>query len=146
MRLLQKLHQKRLLMLQSSKNGSGQRLFKGVKLIHNRSPMQQTYPRREIFLFLKSSAVCMRNLKSCSNFIKLCPLLLWKSASKDPISCTIHFKCNSRSIFFVFVMLLRSHSILHFNVKCTIWLKGYQNGNHIEPSEQRLQKISIAKN
>jgi len=23
-----------------------------------------------------------------------------------------------------------------FNVKCTIWLKGYQNDNHIEPSEQ----------
>jgi len=30
--------------------------------------------------------------------------------------------------------------------KRTIWLKGYQNSNHIiEPSEQRLQKISIAK-
>jgi len=27
-----------------------------------------------------------------------------------------------------------------------VWLKGYQNGNHIEPSEQRLQEISIAKN
>jgi len=27
-----------------------------------------------------------------------------------------------------------------------IWLKGYQNGNYIEPSEQRLQEISIAKN
>jgi len=26
-------------------------------------------------------------------------------------------------------------------VKRTIWLKGYQNGNHIEPSEQRLQEI-----
>jgi len=33
-----------------------------------------------------------------------------------------------------------------FNVKRTIWLEGYQNGNHIEPSEQRLQDISIAKN
>jgi len=33
-------------------------------------------------------------------------------------------------------------SILYFNV---IWHKGYQNGNHIEPSE-RLQEISIAKN
>jgi len=36
-----------------------------------------------------------------------------------------------------------------FNVQrtiCTIWLKGYQNGNYIEPSEQRLQEISIAKN
>jgi len=28
----------------------------------------------------------------------------------------------------------------------TIWLKGYQNGNHKKPSEQRLQEISIAKN
>jgi len=28
------------------------------------------------------------------------------------------------------------------NVKRTIWLKGYQNGNHIEPSEQRLEEIS----
>jgi len=34
----------------------------------------------------------------------------------------------------------------YFNVKRTIWHKGYQNGNHIEPSEQRLQEISIAKN
>jgi len=33
-----------------------------------------------------------------------------------------------------------------FNVKRTIWLKGYQNGNHIKPSEQRMQEISIAKN
>jgi len=44
------------------------------------------------------------------------------------------------------MMLLRSQSISYFNVKRTIWLKGYQNGNHIEPSEQRLQNISIAKN
>jgi len=44
------------------------------------------------------------------------------------------------------MMLLRSQSILYFNVKCTIWLKGYQDGNHIESSEQRLQEISIAKN
>jgi len=29
----------------------------------------------------------------------------------------------------------------YFNVKRTIWLKGYQNGNHIEPSE-----ITAAKN
>jgi len=35
---------------------------------------------------------------------------------------------------------------LYFNVKRIIWLKGYHNGNHIEPSEQRLQKITIAKN
>jgi len=35
-------------------------------------------------------------------------------------------------------MLLHSQSILYFKVKCTIWLKSYQNGNHIEPSEQRL--------
>jgi len=41
------------------------------------------------------------------------------------------------------MMLLRSQSILYFNVKRTIWLKGHQNGNHIEPSEQRLQEISI---
>jgi len=43
------------------------------------------------------------------------------------------------------MMLLRSQSISYFNVKRTIWLKGYQNGNHIELSEQRLQEISIAK-
>jgi len=46
----------------------------------------------------------------------------------------------------VTMMLLRRQSILYFNVKRTIWLKGYQNGKHIEPSEQRLQEISIAKN
>jgi len=44
------------------------------------------------------------------------------------------------------MMLLRSQSILYFNVKRIIWLKGYQDGNHIEPSEQRLQEISITKN
>jgi len=43
----------------------------------------------------------------------------------------------------VFMMLLRKQSISHFNVKRLIWLKGYQNGNRIEPSEQRLQEISI---
>jgi len=43
-------------------------------------------------------------------------------------------------------MLLRSQNISYFNVKRTIWLKGYQNSNHIEPPEQRLQEISIAKN
>jgi len=45
-------------------------------------------------------------------------------------------------------MLLRSQNISYFNIKRTIWLKlvSYQNGNHIEPSEQWLQKISIAKN
>jgi len=30
-------------------------------------------------------------------------------------------------------MLLRSQSISYFNVKRTTWLKGYQNGNYIEP-------------
>jgi len=40
------------------------------------------------------------------------------------------------------MMLLRSQSISYFNVKRTIWFKGYQNGNHIEPSEQWLQGIS----
>jgi len=35
---------------------------------------------------------------------------------------------------------------LYFNIKRTNWFKGYQNGNRIEPSEQRLQEISIAKN
>jgi len=30
-----------------------------------------------------------------------------------------------------------------FNVKRNIWLKGYQNGDHIELSEQWLQEISI---
>jgi len=44
------------------------------------------------------------------------------------------------------MMLLRSQSILCFKVKRTIWPKGYQNGNRREPSEQRLQEISIAKN
>jgi len=44
------------------------------------------------------------------------------------------------------MMLLRSQSISYFNVNRTIWLKGYQNGNHIEPSEQRQQEISIVKN
>jgi len=44
-------------------------------------------------------------------------------------------------------MLLHSQSISYFNVKRTIiWLKVYQNGNRIEPSEQRLQEISIVKN
>jgi len=46
----------------------------------------------------------------------------------------------------VTMMLLRNQSISYFNVKRTIWRKDYQNGNHIEPSEQRLQEISIAKN
>jgi len=46
----------------------------------------------------------------------------------------------------VTMILLHSQSISYFNIKRTIWLKGYQNGNHIEPSEQRLQEISIAKN
>jgi len=45
----------------------------------------------------------------------------------------------------VMMMLLRIQSISYFNVKRTIWLMGYQNGNHIEPSEQRLQELSIAK-
>jgi len=40
----------------------------------------------------------------------------------------------------------KSFFISYFNVKRTIWLKIYQNGNHIEPSKQRLQEISIAKN
>jgi len=44
------------------------------------------------------------------------------------------------------MMLLRSQSVSYFNVKFTIWLKGYQNDNHIKPSEQQLQEISIAKN
>jgi len=39
-----------------------------------------------------------------------------------------------------------SIAIYYFNVKRTIWLKGYQYGNHIESSEQRLQEKSIAKN
>jgi len=30
------------------------------------------------------------------------------------------------------MMLLRSQSFSHFDVKRTIWRKGYQNGNHIE--------------
>jgi len=44
------------------------------------------------------------------------------------------------------MMLLRIQSILYFNVKRTIWLKGYRNGKRTEPSEQRLQEISIVKN
>jgi len=44
------------------------------------------------------------------------------------------------------MMLLRCQSISYFNVKRIIWLKGYQSGNHIDPLEQRLQEISIAKN
>jgi len=32
----------------------------------------------------------------------------------------------------VTMMLLHSQSISYFNVKHTIWLKGYQNGNYIE--------------
>jgi len=43
------------------------------------------------------------------------------------------------------LLRIRSQGILYFNVKRTIWLKGYQNGNHIEPSEQRLQEISNQK-
>jgi len=43
-------------------------------------------------------------------------------------------------------MLLRSQSISYFNVKRTLWLKDYQNGNHVKSSEQRLQEIKIAKN
>jgi len=43
------------------------------------------------------------------------------------------------------MMLLRIPSISYFNVIAYYLLKGYQNGNHIEPSEQRLQEISIAK-
>jgi len=44
------------------------------------------------------------------------------------------------------VAAVQQQDYLYFYVKRTIWLKGYQNGNHIEPSEQRLQEISIAKN
>jgi len=29
------------------------------------------------------------------------------------------------------MMLLRSQGISYFNVKRSIWLKGYQNGNHM---------------
>jgi len=42
--------------------------------------------------------------------------------------------------------LNKTKILFYFNVKHTIRLKGYQNGNHIDPSEQRLQEISIAKN
>jgi len=39
------------------------------------------------------------------------------------------------------MMLLRSQNISYFNFKHTIWLKEvYQNGNHIEPSEQSCKK------
>jgi len=31
----------------------------------------------------------------------------------------------------------------YFNVKHTIWLNGYQNGNHIEPSELWLRSNII---
>jgi len=31
------------------------------------------------------------------------------------------------------------YDIVNFNIRAYIWLKGYQNGNHIEQSEQRLQ-------
>jgi len=41
------------------------------------------------------------------------------------------------------MMLLRSQNILYFKVKHNIWLKSYQNGNHIKPSEQRLQEIKL---
>jgi len=37
------------------------------------------------------------------------------------------------------MMLLHSQSISYFNVKHTIWLKGYHNSNNIELSEQWLQ-------
>jgi len=37
--------------------------------------------------------------------------------------------------------------LMLYGLRVIVWLKGYQNGNHIEPSEQRLQEIiSIAKN
>jgi len=47
-------------------------------------------------------------------------------------------------IFFTIIFLTKLFA--YFNVKHTIWLMSYQNGNHIEPSEQWLQEISIAKN
>jgi len=35
--------------------------------------------------------------------------------------------------------------LYNFNVKRTIWLKGYQNSNHIEPFKKKtLQKIDLA--
>jgi len=40
---------------------------------------------------------------------------------------------------------LSSQTFSYFSVIAYIWLKGYQNGNHIKLSEQRLQEISIAK-
>jgi len=45
-------------------------------------------------------------------------------------------------------MFLYSQSISYFNFKISVLsdFKGYQNGNHIEPSEHRLQEISFAKN
>jgi len=46
----------------------------------------------------------------------------------------------------VTMMLLHSQSISYFNVIVYIWLKSYQNGNQIEPSEQRLPEISIVEN
>jgi len=33
-------------------------------------------------------------------------------------------------------MIRHNKTKLYFNVKRTIWLKGYQNGNHIKPSER----------
>jgi len=54
------------------------------------------------------------------------------------------FRCkvDKQSPNYAYVFLL----IKNVNVKRTIWLKGYHhNGNHKEPSEQRLQEISIAK-
>jgi len=41
------------------------------------------------------------------------------------------------------MMLLHSQSISYFNVKRTVWLKGYQNSNHMEPSEQRLYVVAF---
>jgi len=42
---------------------------------------------------------------------------------------------NSFGFCDVTMMLLRSQSISYFNLKRTIWLKGYQNVNYIDPSE-----------
>jgi len=57
---------------------------------------------------------------------------------------TIWFYYDVKMMLHVFFFFLHRQSITAaeyfiLNVKRTMWLKRYQNGNHIEPSEQLLQ-------
>jgi len=80
------------------------------------------------------------------------PLEYWLKCEFPPLiwcASTAQFVTNSSLLSKNLWILLKfvQKTFSFFNViACTTWLKGYQYGNRIEPSEKRLQEISIAKN